>query len=324
MKLAYFKRSFLCTLFLLILPFFLIRCDKGLEKIHDFTNVDDKLEKIKYAGFRSSWYGIKYDFTNEQWETMSDNITGFFPAGNPQPTHVWIVGALSIPGICELEFEQPDAKTYEHISFNPNKNLDHEKILTHFDNAGIKVYLQVEPGLADIDTLIDLVLTQYKHHQSVIGFGVDVEWYQTESSTNTTIRVTDNLAEKWEQKVKSHNGNYTLFLKHWETHMLPATYRGEIVFIDDSQEFESLSQMTAEFKYWAQCFSPNPVMYQVGYSNDYEWWKDEPNPPKKIGEEIALNIENQDQEVGIVWVDFTLHPDKYPELNELFDSTEKK
>lgn len=319
MKLYPYTKKYLSYLFLFTLSLSLYHCDKGIEKIHEFNDDIGKIGQIKYAGFRSSWYGINYDFTNEQWKTMSDNISGFYP-GKPQSTHVWIVGALSIPGICELEFSQPDSKTYEYISFYPNKNLDHEKMLTHFDNTGIKVYLQVEPGLADIDTLIDLILNQYKHHPSVVGFGIDVEWYQVESQTNTSIRVTDNLAQKWEQKVKSHNSNYKLFMKHWETNMMPPVYRGDIIFVDDSQEFQSLEMMASEFGYWADFFSPNIVMFQIGYSSDYDWWKNEPNPPKKIGEQIALNVTSSVQEIGIVWVDFTLHPTRYPELNELFDS----
>ena len=114
---------------------------------------------------------------------------------------------------------------------------------------------------------------------------------------------------------------YRLFLKHWKSNMMPPVYRGEIIFINDSQEFTDLDMLATEFGYWADFFAPNIVMYQIGYSSDYDWWKDEPNPPKKIGEQIALNVTSSEQEIGIVWVDFTLHPTKYPELNELFDGS---
>jgi hypothetical protein len=311
--------------FLLSLSFLLINCERGLEKVHEVDVSDqEKIKQIKYAGFRSSWYGIDYDFTNEQWEKMSYNMTSFFP-GNPQPVHVWIVGALATPGICDLEFEQPGSQTYEKITFTPNKNLDHEKILSYFNTKGIKVYLQVEPGQADISTLIDLIFTQYKHHECVVGFGVDVEWLNSIDSDDINgearyDQVTDALASQWEQKVKSHNISYKLFLKHWKTrNIMPPTYRGDIVFINDSQGFsDGLSQMAGEFKAWANHFSPNTVMYQIGYGSDYDWWKDEINPPKTMGEQIAIAAYDPDQEIGIVWVDFTLDPDGYPELSELF------
>ena len=50
--------------------------------------------------------------------------------------------------------------------------------LNDFDNRGVKVWLQVEPGLADIETLIDLVLTQYGHHSSIVGFRETLIEYQ--------------------------------------------------------------------------------------------------------------------------------------------------
>ncbi len=306
------RESNICVLCIIIIIISLLNCDKGQEIIYNIN------EPVKFAGLRSSWYGINYDFTNEQWKKMSGNITGFFP-GTPKSTHIWIVGGLLTPGTCDLEFSKPDSKTYGHITFTPNKKLDHEKMLTYFDANGISVYLQVESGMANIDTLIDLVLNQYKHHQCVAGFGVDVEWYQVDGSDpNETVPITDNLAKSWEQKIKSYNPNYRLFLKHWEKSIMPPRFRGEIIFVDDSQGFGSLSEMTNEFSGWANYFSPSTVMFQVGYREDYNWWKNETNPPKVIGEQIAQKITDDVQEIGIIWVDFTLNPNDYPELKDLF------
>ena len=292
--------------------FVLSNCDRSQEQIYQIN------EPIRYTGLRSSWYGIDYDFTNEQWRTMSQNLASFFPA-NPQTTHIWIVGGLLTPGVCDLEFTKPGSKTYNNITFTPNKKLNHEQMLTYFDAHGITVYLQVEPGMASIDTLIDLVLNQYKHHPCVIGFGVDVEWFMVDSTVpNETVPVTDSLAKQWEQNIKTHNPAYKLFLKHWEHTIMPPYYRGKIVFINDSQGFSSLNDMTSEFSGWANYFAPGPVMFQVGYYADYNWWKNLANPPKAIGEAIAQKITTDGQAVGIIWVDFTLNPVKYPELEELF------
>jgi hypothetical protein len=285
-----------------------------------YTIIDThaKLSQIRYAGLRSSWYGVDYPFTNEQWKTMSGNIIGFFP-GKPCPVNIWIVGTLMSPGICELEFTQQNSglQTPGHVSFHAKK-IDHEQILSYFDTAGIQVYLQVEPGRANVDTLIDLVLSQFKHHPSVIGFGLDVEWLGVDSETNATIGVSDLLAQSWEQKVKSYNSTYRLFLKHWETRIMPPNYRGDIVFIDDSQGYGSLAAMSLDFGQWADYFAPNTVMFQVGYVEDYPWWKSIANPPQAIGEQIALKTKSADQEIGIIWVDFTLQPDNFPELKDLF------
>jgi hypothetical protein len=249
---------------------------------------------------------------------MSQNLAGFFP-GSSQTTNIWIVGGLLTPGICDLEFARPDSKTYNNITFTPNKKLNHEQMLTYFDANGIYVYLQVESGMANIDTLIDLVLNQFKHHPCVIGFGVDVEWFMVDSTVpNETVPVTDSLARQWEERIKSHNPTYKMFLKHWLKNIMPPYYRGEIIFIDDSQGFSSLNDMANEFSGWANFFAPGPVMFQVGYEKDYNWWKKEENPPKAIGERIAEKIDNDGQAVGIIWVDFTLNPTDFPELGDLY------
>jgi hypothetical protein len=305
-------------LFLTLALVILFQCGRPADKIYSIIDPNAKLAQIKYAGLRSSWYGVDYPFTSEQWKTMSDNMSGFFPAP-PQPTNVWIVGALMSPGICELEFQPADTNllSYDHISFR-TKKINHEQVLSCFDSAGVKVFLQVEPGKADVDTLINLVLSHFGNHSCVAGFGIDVEWLGVDSETNATLRVEDTVAQCWEQRVKSFNSSYRLFLKHWETSIMPPHYRGDIIFIDDSQGFPSMGGMALDFGKWANYFSPNPVMFQVGYDEDYGWWKTLSNPPKDIGDQIAMQVKSVDQEIGIIWVDFTLNPTNCPELSGLF------
>lgn len=98
----------------------------------------------------------------------------------------------------------------------------HEPFLDYFDTHGIKAWLQVESGFADMPTLIDLVMKRYKHHPSVLGFGVDVEWFNP-PGPDLNDPVTDSLGRQWESRVKSHNPVYTLFLKHFSPASLPQT-----------------------------------------------------------------------------------------------------
>ncbi len=214
----------------------------------------------------------------------------------------------SIPDIIDTI---PDS-LYSKIDF---KETDvHEEYLTAFDSAGIKVYLQVESGYANMNTLIDLVINQYGHHKSVIGFGIDVEWYMSLNDKDINDGythnhpITDSLAEAWLKKIKSHNTDYTMFLKHWDKYMMPPNYRGngDIIFLDDSQNLKSFSSMRDEFEEWADYFNPNPAHFQVGYTADKSWWQSMTNPMQEIG--IGLNgIVNDGQEVGIFWVDFEFH-----------------
>jgi hypothetical protein len=214
--------------------------------------------------------------------------------------------------------------TYDKIGFIYDYDK-HEPYLSYFDDAGVEVYLQVESGYADMEELIEIVLERYKHHKSVIGFGVDVEWYESRDPDDMNGEahfdpVSDSSAEAWEKKVKSYNSNYRLFLKHWDTDMMPDNYRGDIVFIDDSQMFmeyhgcqnedECVDAMVRKFSDgWAQHFYPNPVQFQVGYDRDKKWWDliDDPNPIQKIGKAISDPITQRGQECGIIWVDFTFY-----------------
>lgn len=225
--------------------------------------------KVRYAGVRSSIYGPEGEFpTTEEWQKAIDKMQSYFPGS--VPCAVWIVAPVNVKnykGYCSLEFpqDQADTKEYRNILFAEEDR--HTHFLNYFDEHGIKVFLQVEPGMADVEDLIDIILTKYGKHKCVIGFGVDVEWYQSVGKDENEewqingetyfAPVTDELASKWEERVKSYNKDFRLFLKHWigESDIMPANYRGDIIFISDSQGFykegkapeECLNAMIDEF-----------------------------------------------------------------------------
>ncbi|MGD8537512.1 MAG: hypothetical protein PVI66_02215 [Candidatus Aminicenantes bacterium] len=256
-------------------------------------------QNIVYAGVRSSSYGIKPFPEPEGWHKAMQTMSGYFEGSTP--CAIWIVGKFERNKACHLFFPS-DGKTYTNIEF---EDVDtHERFLSHFDNVGIKVFLQVEPASADLQTLIDLVLNRYKHHSCVIGFGVDVEWHRESENPEWGVPVSDQQAEMWEQKVKAHNPLYKLFLKHWDRNWMPENFRGDIVFVDDSQILPNLDAMLDEFAdYWSAYFYPNMVLFQIGYPSDKPWWQKLDHPPSDIGLAIANRIK---QDCGIFWVDFTL------------------
>jgi hypothetical protein len=292
-----FKNSFIgfALLFLIVGT---ISCGQK-ENIQDANSGQNNLSKVAHAGVRSSNYGIKPFPNCEEWIKAMLKMSSYFNGSTP--CAIWIVGSLSDRQGCRLFFPS-EGKSYDHIIFTQEDV--HETYLTCFDQAGIKLFLQVEPGNADVDTLIDLVLNRYKQHPCVIGFGIDVEWHRESERKGWGIPVTDIQAKAWEQKVKNYNPDYKLFLKHWDRDWMPPTYRGDIIFVSDSQQLKNLEEMVAEFsEYWADYFKPNPVYFQIGYGSDRKWWKDFETPPKAIGEAITNKVE---QETGIFWVDFTL------------------
>jgi len=261
---------------------------------------DTNLSNIKYAGVRSSNYGIDPFPAPSGWEKAISSMTQKFPGS--QPCAIWIIGTLHENGTaCELEFPSTGV---EHPDIVYSEKDKHEKYLDYFDENNIKVFLQVEPANAPVDTLIDIVLKKYKHHPSVIGFGVDVEWYKEAIVPETGMKVDDSTARAWEKQVKEYKSSYQLFLKHWDRKWMPPNYRGDIIFVDDSQMFDNFDHMMDEFiNYWGDYFAPNQVWYQVGYPKDKDFWGTFEDPPVAIGKTIAKNI---DQKMGIMWVDFTL------------------
>jgi hypothetical protein len=218
-----------------------------------------------------------------------------FPGARPQA--IWIVGNFSGVGTL-LTFPGGHPDVTVHFS-SKDKN---EAALTLFDQRGVQVWLQVEPGDAPMEALIDIVLKQYGHHPSVIGFGVDVEWFHSDGTPEGRA-VTDEEAAAWVAAARSHNPQYRVFLKHWEQEKMPPTYRDGLVFVDDSQNFESADHMVTEFAEWGKAFTPSPVGFQYGYPADKNWWGELADPPGDIGRKILTYVPNT---AGLFWVDFTV------------------
>lgn len=259
---------------------------------------------LRWAGVRSSNYGISPFPDEAEWNAAIDTMTSYFPGSSPAAT-IWLVGEVDYAnkGMI-LEFPKPnDGKTYSAL-YQFQATDKHEPFLASFDASGAKVYLQIEPGDADIPTLIDLVLSRYKNHPSVIGLAIDAEWIHKTSDTGTETPITDAQAIAWERQVKAYNPNYRLLLKHFRIANLPPAYRGDIVFACDSQQFASFDAFRSAMKQFSDKFYPNNVVFQYGYPADKVWWQNLSSPiPKTIGEGL---IPQTRQAFGVAWVDFTL------------------
>jgi len=256
-------------------------------------------DNVCFAGVRSSSYGVDPFPAPEEWEDYVRTMSDAFPGS--RPTALWIVGTIdeAIGGI-NLEFPS-DGGSYEKISFSPDDL--HEEYLDWFDAHGVSVFLQVEPGFADVPTLIDLVLERYGHHPCVIGFGVDVEWFGNVTEGGAGTPVDDDTASSWESGVQSSNSDYDLFLKHWDITFMPPSYRGRIIFVDDGQDYANLQDYLDDMREWADAFDPSRVFFQYGYESDRPWWKYFCDPATTIGQNLAWQTS---QECGLFWVDFTL------------------
>lgn len=259
------------------------------------SDLQPTLQRPLGAGFRFSAYGPDYDPGAEYWAGVGEQMAARFPDAVPEA--IWIVGRLHDEGTW-LSF--PGESDERLIRFSESDG--NAEALELFDRRGFHVWLQVEPGHAPVEELIHLMLERYGNHPSVIGIGVDVEWYRS-TEVPEGRAITDSEARAWLAAARSHNPGYRLFLKHWEIGKMPPTARDGILFVDDSQEIPSLDEMIEEFAAWGRAFAPAPVAFQYGYESDQNWWRQLDDPPADIGRRILEAAPNTE---GLYWVDFTV------------------
>jgi hypothetical protein len=270
-----------------------------------FTGLDPS---AVLAGFRASSYGPRewaelhgttFEPDSAYWVKVARSMAGRFDKGTP--AGIYIVGELATDNGCNLKFPASGQEP-ARIHFAVQDTV--EPALAAFDKSAVKVWLQVESGDADVPALIDIVLSRYRQHPSVIGFGIDVEWYEESTNPGEGKAVTDALAAAWLERVRKHNPHYTLMLKHWLTAKMPATVREGLFFVNDGQGVSSMAVLVDHFKTWGGHFSPSPVGYQIGYENDKRWWSTLSDPPGTLGGEVLKAVPNAR---ALFWVDFTVH-----------------
>lgn len=269
-------------------------CSKG--------NNMKKTVPVQYAGLRSSTYGVDPFPTVEEWDGYAQHMQDGFEGSTG--AYVWIVGYVegnSATKQCVLNFPI-DTKIENVTDFPVDMNKD---FLEMASEKGYAVWLQVEPGDADLVELASAVMRHYKNYKCVKGFGIDVEWYHPYGTDGYGVPLTDEMAENVDKAIKKVNRKYTCFVKHWDADWLPPTYRSDMIFVNDSQYHETVKTMRGEFDKWAKHFAPNTVMYQIGYPSDKRIWGKFDQPEYELGAYLAEGAA-EDQNVGIIWVDFSL------------------
>ncbi|OUM57968.1 hypothetical protein PIROE2DRAFT_16875 [Piromyces sp. E2] len=261
---------------------------------------------VKWAGFRYSTYGVKgsFGFTpdaeniTEYVQTLQQNIDE-----SANGTLLLTVSEISNKTKCQFEFPNSSNSTnLKNIKFSKNDKF--EDILSKCDENGINVWLVVEAGNNDLVDLANIVLDRYGNHESVKGFGVDLEWWYRDSSSNGQGKqLTDKEAERVVKAIRERNEDYTFLAKHWKVSYMPKEYKDGMIYVDTAQSFRKLTEMKDEFSMWAKAFPENPVMFEVGYRSDNKLWKDE---PIKFANNIADAASQYNENIGIIWSDYTM------------------
>jgi hypothetical protein len=312
----------------------------------DLTLTAAVAPRASWVGLRQSHYGATQPFdtpypTPDSW---ADALTHYASrVAEAAPLAILLVGGVdamtfdgehvpdctsSTPHGAILWFEGESSDPL--IRFVPKPDLDLHAVLDAYDARGIQAFLQVENGCAPMEELIDIVLDEFGRHPSVVGFGVDVEWYGdfVDGDAANGIPVTDAVAEAWERRVKGHNHqgtSYQLFLKHFAPkhyasagdhegpldgppsspeYMLPPHYTRDIVFVNDSQDLTYWAgwqdgtdpelAFQIEMGHWANEFAPNDVLFQVGYETDEWWWSRLETFAKEAPEVLAERLFHND------------------------------
>ncbi len=279
---------------------------------------------VKWAGLRYSPYGVKRDTVsgkrglsvpeNDEWQKYISTLTGIYE----ESTGIFIL----IPATIST-YEDEDGKTINYCSFNFTKPsgvtvsdtdlfsfakedlYGYEDFLTMCDEKGYSVWLQAEPGDNDLSKIATVLLKKYGSHKCVKGYGIDLEWWYPidDEDLNEGSKIDDETAKAVVETVRSFNESYTVFTKHWDERFMPPTYRDGMIFVNDSQIYESLEVMVSDFTNWARYFQGSPVFFQIGYEADYAIWK---NDPLATAKAITDSASEYNKEIGLIWVDFTM------------------
>ena len=252
---------------------------------------------LPLAGWRSSAYGYQTASPPSYWINVANDISSKFPGTSPGG--IWLVGETDGDPATGTILYMPSSGTYSNIRFEGGDIA--EPYLTAFDSAGIKVILQVEPMNANVSTLIDIVMNRYKSHPSVIGFGIDNEWYKTCSEG---CKATAAEVASWDSQLHSINPNYTLMIKHFDESKLPTGIPADILVVDDDEDNGNLNTLVSEHVSMASTYPNNPYGAQYGYPSDQGIWGSMQDPVKEIGDAIKDAL--SPRAISVFWVDFSI------------------
>ncbi len=265
---------------------------------------------VKVAGFRSSDYGgpsngNKYGHDQVDpayWVMVAQQMSAKFPGSSPGAQY--IVGYIETPETnTYMPFPAPAGYSgMPNVDFGPTGVED--DMLAAFDNAGMKIILQVEPGDANVSRLATMILNKFKNHPSVVGFGVDTEWLNSRSYKDGRP-ATDSEIQSWLNAVHAVNPNYKLLIKHWLPSHLGSGHVTGVTYITDCLNLGSYQGAVDDYVNWANSFSGSEVGYQIGYEEDMNWWLPMSDPAKSLVTDIKARVPSANI-YSVYWVDFAI------------------
>lgn len=227
--------------------------------------------KDAYYGTTGSRHGITPYPSKEQWiEYLNELSRG----NNNEPAILWVVGSYSNNGI-KLNFPGQDSDdkgiTFSDIDLN-------EQYLEYFDKNDINVFLYIEPGKGELNSILNAIIQKYSHHKCIIGIAIDLEWYNTDINNPFGTLLTATGTEQILSKIKSFNTQYKLVLKHWDINKIQKYDSEDVIYLQSMEGIKSLEELIDRHKIWSRFFYPNRVGLEVGFAKDMLFWSHFDNP----------------------------------------------
>ncbi len=298
---------------------------QGMSKALAANSLSSENPSVDVAGWRSSDYGMqdpqavcqgtgayggKCSVQPSYWIAAAQGMAAKFPGS--QPGGIYTIGFIQNMGT-EMPAElKTDLNGMSSVTFSAaGQQANPEVMLNAFDAAGLKIILAVEPGNANINQLATKLLNKYKHHPSVVGFGIDNEWFKTEKGN---VKMTAAEATTFRDAIESVNPAYKTIIKHFDSTMLPKGIP-RVIYLTDTCNFSSLNAAVTDYVAWANTFAGSQVGYQFGYDlfevgspDDQLWWGPlgtNGTPAKVITDKIMTARPSTDI-YSVYWADFTI------------------
>lgn len=160
-----------------------------------------------------------------------------------KPAEEWSAAAKEFggeDGVIDLVVAQAHENelTYLPFPFEKRENIysysqtdQVEPYLRKFDEDGLKVILSIQPNGADTADLIDIILSRYGHHESIIGVNVDIEW----KLTGNPYHVSDEERDLWLNGIKRYNPEFKLFLTYFKDYTYFPGDAQDVVILYDGE-----------------------------------------------------------------------------------------
>jgi hypothetical protein len=190
-----------------------------------------------------------------------------------RPAEEWSVAARKYGGengVIDLVVAQAHVKGLTFVPFPFEKKRyiysytqedQVESYLNRFDKDGLKVILSIQSNRADVSDLIDILLSRYGHHKSVIGINVDLEW----KLTGNTNHVSNKERDMWLKKIKGYNSEYRLFLTYFKDYTYFPDDKKDVIILFDGER-ATQNEILKKYEELASHFTT--VGLYTGYSTN--------------------------------------------------------